>query len=289
MQPRYWMPVSSLLYAATFWGLVWYPLRLLEQLGLSGVWQTLVSYTAALVVVLPLLRRREPWRAHRADLAALALAAGWCNLAFILAMLDGQVMRVLLLFYLSPVWAVLFGRWLLGERLSRRSAALLAVALTGAVLMLWRPELRRPWPADPADWLALSAGVGFALSNVMVRRLRAVSIAGKTFSAWIGAVLVSLLALLFLDLPFPDVEVRAWSGAVMVGLGGFFFATFALQFGVTHMPVQRSSVVLLFEIVVGAVSAALLAGEWLSGREWAGGVLIVVAGYAMVRHGGGQR
>jgi drug/metabolite transporter (DMT)-like permease len=47
------------------------------------------------------------------------------------------------------------------------------------------------------------------------------------------------------------------------------------------MRVQRSSVILLFEIVAGAVSAAWLAGEGLNWREWVGGLLIIVAGYFM--------
>ena len=35
---RHWLPVLSLLFTATLWGMVWYPLRLLESQGLSGLW-----------------------------------------------------------------------------------------------------------------------------------------------------------------------------------------------------------------------------------------------------------
>lgn len=280
------MPVSGLLYAAGFWGLVWYPLRYLESLGLAGIWQTLISYAAAVVVLLPFGRGGDGWRRHTGDVVVLGLASGWCNLAFILAMLDGTVVRVLLLFYLSPVWAVLFGRWLLGERLTAGAAALLALAMSGAVLMLWDPALRHPWPADAADWLALSSGIAFALSNVMVRRLRGVGLVAKTFSAWAGAVVVAALAVAVLDEPLPEVPARAWGGAVMLGVLGFFSATFALQYGVSHLPVQRSSVILLFELVVGALSAALVGGERLDSREWIGGLVIVAAGYAVARRKG---
>ena len=280
------MPVAGLLYTAAFWGLVWYPLRYLESLGLAGTWQTLISYAAALATVMPFLRAGEPWRRYLGDLAVLGLAAGWCNLAFILAMLDGIVVRVLLLFYLSPVWAVLFGRWLLGERITLRTLALLATAMAGAVLMLWDPALSHPWPVDRADWLALSSGATFALSNVLVRRLRNVSLVGKTVTAWVGVVLIAALGVAVLQAPLPEVPARAWGGAVLLGLLGFFFATFALQYGVSHLSVQRSSVVLLFELVIGATSAAVLAGERLQGREWLGGIVIVAAGYAVARRKG---
>lgn len=289
MQPRPWIPVLTLLFSATFWGLVWYPLRALEAMGLSGIWQTLASYATALVIALPLFHRGEPWRRYGVDLFVLALASGWCNLAFVLAMLDGTVVRVLLLFYLSPVWAVLFGRWLLGERISGRFFMLLALAMTGTVLMLWDPALEHPWPSDRADWLALSSGATFALSNVMVRRLRSMSLVAKTLTAWAGVIAVSAGAICLTAPAFPEAPAGAWAGVVLLGVFGFFFATFAVQYGVTHLPVQRSSVVLLFELVVGALSASLLAGEALTTREWLGGLLILGAGYAVARGRGDFR
>ena len=43
------LPVAGLLFSATLWGIVWYPLRLLETVGLAGAWSALVSYSAALL------------------------------------------------------------------------------------------------------------------------------------------------------------------------------------------------------------------------------------------------
>jgi drug/metabolite transporter (DMT)-like permease len=178
-------PVLALLYSATFWGLVWYPLRLLEQAGVSGPWQTLVSYAAAVLVFLPALRGNGAELAlHPIGLSLLGLASGWTNVAFVLAMLDGTVVRVLLLFYLSPLWATLLAHWLLGEPVSRISWMTLPVGLGGAGLMLWDPQLGSPWPAGAADWLALSAGLAFAVTNVITRRLQAVGIRLKTSVWW---------------------------------------------------------------------------------------------------------
>ena len=44
------LPILSLLLTASLWGLVWYPLRLLEDQGLSGLWLSLTSYGAVLAV-----------------------------------------------------------------------------------------------------------------------------------------------------------------------------------------------------------------------------------------------
>ena len=281
-------PVLALLYSATFWGLVWYPLRLLEQAGMSGPWQTLVSYGAAALVFLPFVRGGVA-SDHRKGLMMLALAAGWANVAFVLAMLDGTVVRVLLLFYLSPLWATLLARWLLGEPLNRVTLATLPVGLGGAVLMLWDPALASPWPSNLADWTALSSGMAFALTNVLTRRLQDVGVRIKTLSTWLGVVAVALAVIVWRQDPLPTVSALAWSGAVTLGVSGFLFSTLLVVYGVTHMPAQRSAVIMLFEILVGALSAWWLAAEALEWREWAGGALILAAGLvAAIRQGGAE-
>ena len=65
--------------------------------------------------------------------------------------------------------------------------------------------------------------------------------------------------------------------SVMLGVCGFLLSTLAVVYGVTHMPVQRSAVIMLFELIVGAASAWWLAGEVVTLREWIGGILILSA------------
>jgi drug/metabolite transporter (DMT)-like permease len=283
-------PLLALLYAASFWGFVWYPARLLDDLGMGGLWQTLVSYGSALVLMT--LLRGGPGAGPRGalrDLLWLALASGWTNVAFLLAVLDGEVVRVLILFYLSPLWATLLGRWLLAEPIGWHTGAMLALGLVGTLVMLWQPSALRV-PLGASDGLALSAGFGFALTNVMTRRLRALDDRVKTQWAWIGVVMVSLAWLWLEGAAWPDVPMAGWWGALALGVGGFFFSTLAVVYAVSRMPVQRSSVIMLFEIVVGAISAWLLAGESIEWREWLGGTLIVGAGLIATLHReGGSR
>lgn len=279
------LPVAALLYAATFWGLVWYPVRELEELGVAGLWQTLVAYGAALIT-LALLRpiSLSPLHGHARDAFWLALASGWTNVAFLLAVLDGEVVRVLILFYLSPLWAVLLGRWLLHEAIRPHTGLMLALGLIGAAIMLWQPQaLDRP--ANAADWLALSSGFAFALTNVMTRRMRVVSDRIKTQLAWVGVVAISMLWLMVVPTPLPEAAPMAWLGTVLLGVLGFFFSTLAVVYAVSRMPVQRSSVIMLFEILVGAVSAWWIAAEAMQWREWFGGAMIVAAGLIAVYYG----
>jgi drug/metabolite transporter (DMT)-like permease len=59
--------------------------------------------------------------------------------------------------------------------------------------------------------------------------------------------------------------------------------TVTVQVGVTWLPVQQSSVILLFELVAGAISSALIAGEVIGVREGLGGLLIVAGGLLSAR------
>ena len=283
-----WLPVGSLLLGATLWGVVWYPLRLLEDAGLSGLWSSLVMYLATLCAV-PLVVRGagRAWRSHLPWLLALALSSGWCNVAFILAVLDGTVVRVLLLFYLAPLWAVLLGHWLVGERITSTALVVLTLAIGGAAVMLWDPAVGLPWPRERSDWLALSSGFTFGLNNVLVRRLQGVSIGVKTTTAWLGVVGIALLWLVLSGAELPAVPNGAWLGAGALGLFGMTLMTLSVQYGVTHLPIQRSSIILLFELVAGSLSAYWLAGELLHGREWLGGALIVAAAYVSGRRSPG--
>jgi len=274
------LPVLSLLFTATLWGVVWYPLRLLEGQGLAGLWSALISYGAILCVFLwVLVRDRKSLAANSVPLLLMGLSAGWCNVAFIMAVLDGHVVRVLLLFYLSPFWAVCLGWFMLGERLDGKSMLVFAVAVTGAIIMLWNEDVGIPWPRDHADWLAVSSGFAFALSNVFVRRTQNVGMLLKSTASWSGVVVVAAVWILLSHTAVPAVGSSVLLAAVALGLFGFLVMTLTVLYGVTHMPVHRSAVILLFELVVGAVSSLLLTDEIVLYREWLGGFMIVTAAY----------
>ena len=274
------LPVAGLLFSATLWGIVWYPLRLLETGGLAGAWSALVSYSAALLACAwVFVRDSRAVAENTLYLLLMALAAGWCNVSFIMAVLDGTVVRVLLLFYLSPFWAVLLGWLMLGERLDTRSMFVFIVAVCGAMVMLWDSSIGAPWPSGTADWLAVSSGFAFALSNVFVRKLHHVTVLLKSGSSFLGVVVVATAWIMVLDIGMPAAQPAVFGYAVLLGLAGFLVMALAVQYGVTHMPLHRSAVILLFELVVGAVSALLLTDEVVLPREWLGGGMIVLAAW----------
>lgn len=268
--------LASLLAGATIWGLIWHPYRVLEGMGLSAALGATLTYFVAFVIGIPLLRRQLSGFRPNGMLLLIALVAGGCNLGYVLATVHGEVMRVLLLFYLAPLWTVLLARLLLDEKVSPGGTAVIALSLAGAVVMLWQPRLGMPLPENGAEWLGLAAGFLFAFANVLIRKAHDLSIELKSMAVFAGVVVVGLAALPFepgsLILP----PVAGW---LLVGVVGLVLLATNLfvQYGLTHTPANRAIVIFLFELVVAALSSWLLAGEAMTPKEWFGGAMIVAA------------
>ncbi len=101
------LPFAALLFNAFVWVLAWWPFQRMHQAGLHPLWATASMYAVVLVALLawrPGILAQV--RAHP-QLWLLALASGLNNVAFNWAVTIGDVVRVILLFYLMPAWAVL--------------------------------------------------------------------------------------------------------------------------------------------------------------------------------------
>jgi len=273
--------VLGLLTGALVWGLIWYPYRVLDASGASGLHATLITYALALGLSLLLFRRLlAPLLRPDAILVLIALASGWTNLAYVLGMVHGEVMQVLLLFYLAPLWTVLLARLLLGERPGLTGVLIVLLSLAGAATMLWEPGFRIPIPHTRAEWFGLSAGLTFALSNVLIRKAAHHPIPVKSTAAFAGVTVIALGMLPLEGGPAAGWQAFAAGTALWMlpTLGLVLLATnVAVQHGLNNLSANQAIVILLAELVVAAVSAYGLAGETMRWNEWAGGAMIVAA------------
>lgn len=286
----------SLLTGATVWGLIWYPYRALESAGVSGVVSAVLTYLIALIFASVLyfgLLRKTAWcKLDKTLLLGIALASGVCNLGYLLGTLAGEVMRVLLLFYLSPLWTIVLSRLMLGERLSRWGSVVVLLSIAGAITMLWRPGSVLPWPQTFAEWMGLLAGLGFALNNVLSRKAQTIPVEIKSLAVFAGVVLVGLIALIQQIVPIApaaplgQIGVLPWLQIFLLGLV-LLVVNYVVQYGLTHRPANEAIVLFLFELVVAALSAMLLADERLTLQACLGGSMIVLASLLSTRDGTG--
>lgn len=279
------LPVTALTLNALIWGLSWWPFRALDALGVHALWATALVFSLAFCVVWLGVRVWRP-QALQGALASgglwlLALAAGFTNVGFNWAVTTGDVVRVVLLFYLMPAWVVLLAWPLLGERPDLGALLRLALALAGVLLVLKTPDSPWPVPERLTDWLALAAGFCFALTNILLRRLQACSDAARMLAMFAGGAVVALGVAGMGGwggwVPYPPAPRADWL-LWAAGLGVAFLAgNMALQYGAARLRANTSSLVMLSEVVFASLSAVWLGAAQLESRTLFGGALIVLA------------
>jgi drug/metabolite transporter (DMT)-like permease len=145
--------------------------------------------------------------------------------------------------------------------------------------MLWQPGTNLPVPRSAAEWFGLSAGVGFALSNVLIRKARHLEIPVKAVAVFAGVVTTAMVVAALEGTP-PGGSLRAGPEVLLllVVVGLVIFATnLAVQHGLMRVSANRAIVLLLSELVVAAVSSYVLASEAMHWNQWTGGAMIVAA------------
>lgn len=264
------------------WGLYWLPLRQIDAMGLAGPWGTVAIIVVSALALLP-----WGWRGRRALLAShpMALASlilGGCSLLFYsLGLLYGRVAIIVILFYLTPVWSTLIGRYLLGWPITRARLSALLVGLVGLVLMLGA-DGEVPVPRGLGEWLGLASGFCWAVASIGIK-VKATAGAGESaFLFAIGALLGGLILSPMLA-PLPDLSALAAPGRValwVIVTGAIWWAVsiVGLLWATTKLEPARVGILLMSEVLVSVISATLLAGELITLPELIGGLLVLIAG-----------
>ncbi|MEY2954186.1 MAG: hypothetical protein RLZZ401_2273 [Pseudomonadota bacterium] len=282
------LPFLALLLNAFIWGVSWWPFRQLQQVGLHPLWATSLLFAVALAGLLAL--RPNAWKGLRQPGLWLLLAAtGLTNVCFNWAVAIGDVVRVVLLFYLMPGWAVLLAWSLLGERPTPAALLRLALAVAGVLVVLWPTGGMVASALSMADLLAVLGGLGFALTNVLLKRFHAVPGTERMAAMFTGGVLMAGLAAgiggHFGVVPaLPPLWAHGGAMLVVVGLGmAFFLGNLGLQFGASRLPTSTTSIVMLTEVVFASVSSVALGAASLSLRTLVGAGLILLAALLAAR------
>jgi len=287
MEPRLW-PALALVLNALIWGTSWWPFRQLhDQAGLHPLWTAAGVYLMAVVVIGA--RRPDAWLelARHPALWLIVLASGTTNATFNWGVTVGDVVRVVLLFYLMPLWAVLLARLVLKEALTTNAVLRVLMALAGAVIVLWPSEGTSLWPLHVTDLLGVIGGFSFALNNVMLRRESARSESARALAMFLGGALVAGVLALALggeQVPLPRGLGAAWL-VFAAALGCLFLlSNLALQYGAARLPANATAVIMLTEVVFASASALALGAGTLTPALAVGGALIVGAAVLAAWH-----
>jgi|GEM_PF-30023 len=267
---------------AALWGLFWIPLRALDAAGIDGVWATFVFYAVPALLLVPLgLAHLSRLRAGGWRLFATASLAAVSMVLYTEALLFTEVVRAILLYYLTPVWSTLLARIALGEAITRTRLLGIALGLAGLWVIL-ADEVGVPLPRNPGDWMALASGVVWAFAAVRLKGERA----GAAEIVFLYFALGAVLALATTALADGRAGAPPTLAAVLATLPWLVPAlllvvlpsAFLILWGVRRLSPGLVGLLFMTEITVGAVSAALLSGEPFGAAELAGCILVSTAG-----------
>lgn len=276
------LPFFCLLFNAMVWGLAWWPFQTMHAQGLVAPWATGMIYSVLAVGTVLIFRDSLRQLLAHPVLWLLALSSGVTNVSFNTAASTGDVVRVILLFYLMPAWAVLLAWKFLGERPSTQSLLRLLLAFGGMALVIV-PQ-GATWDSlthgiGLPEYLALLGGLCFAMSNVVLRRSFHAPATARMLAMFIGCMVIGLCSAAtgyatghLPAIPAPNLVwvACALGMAVLVAI-----ATWAWQYGASRIPTSTTSLIMLSEVLFATGSAWLLGATQLTPRMLLGGALIV--------------
>lgn len=272
-------------YSGLVWGLFWIPLRQLQQAGISDHWAALIFYLIPFTLAAVLVPFR--WRSLAKggfDLQLKAFLPALSLVVYSFAFFHTTVMRAMLLFYLTPVWSALLGRWILGEAITPVRWFSMALGFAGMFVLIGS-GLSISAPLNLGDWLAALSGVGWALAAVILRlgkRYHALdlTIVDFVFAAIIAAALFVAFAGTAGPAPQLDLLARILPWLIPGMLAVVATGVYASMWGVPYLNPAVVGLLFMTEISVGSITAALWSGEPFGPRELAGVLLITAAGTA---------
>jgi drug/metabolite transporter (DMT)-like permease len=269
------------LYGGAAWGLFWIPLRALEEAGLHGLWITVVYCLVPTLCLTPVfLWRWQHVRRGGFDLQLTAMLAGGALLLYSMSIVYTDVVRAMLLFYLTPVWGTLLGRIILKDPVTPLRIVAIVLAMIG-MLTIFGLGARFPAPQNAGDWMGLAGGILWAFASVRLRLAEGTHSTIEMTNGFFQWSLIFAGAAALLVAP-SDAPSLAQSLPALPLLMIFMVllilpGTYASLWGPRFLDPGTVGLLFMTEIVVGSISAAWLSGEPFGPREMLGVALITGA------------
>ena len=288
------LPHFCVIVNAFFWGVVWMPLGWFHKNGLHPISVTFFSYLLLVILLLPLNYSLIKKFFFSPTLLLLGISYGITNIFFNWAIVTGDIVRVVFLFYLMPIWASIFARIFLKEFISFKGYLSLFLAMLGLALILDFNNLienlyNLNFSSEEifSDFIALIGGIFFAIGTVLLKKTKLHNSMSRSFSIFFGSCTVSFFFLclsyffnifkfeshniFLLNLEF-NIIFSLFIFSIVLG-----FANFFLQYGGSKLLVQTTSLLMLTEIIVAITSTTYFEKNNLLFLDYMGGFIIVIA------------
>ena len=284
-------PNLTVVIACLFWGTYWIPLRFINDSQNGSVWPIAISFILlALILVNGIIKsiKKSLFKKNYFFLLGSFFAALGIGL-YSESLLRGEIAKVVVLFYLAPIWGTIFARYILNESFGINRIFSIILGLIGLEIIVGI-EKGIFFPSSLVEWIAIFAGLSWSLGTTLFHLAKTTTSAEKTA---VTGLMVGILFLFFclipggrtLELPLPVINLdlnKIYFWIILFSILWLLPSILLTYLSVEILDPGRINILLAFEVVVGFISAAFLTSELIGFRELLGGLFIISACFADV-------
>ena len=275
----------SIFFSASLWGLFWIPLRYFDEVGVYSLWAVAcINFAASLIAIPVALKFGDFKREQLKWIIIMGLGMGAANIFYFAGIILSDVVRVIFLFYLLPIWATLFSKFLFNIPIGKIRMIAIGLAIGGIWLLLGAGGW--PIPQNIGDVFGILAGMFWALGLTLMRgrsELDAYTVsASALFFAFVMAVILGTIMhslVPHLQQAAPDINTISIIAFPVLAFGILIlWPTMVGQlWGAKYVVATTAALLTMSEILVATASTALLGASNLNWISWLGAGFILCA------------
>lgn len=276
-------PNFAIILSTLLWGTWWFPLRLLnESANNNAIPLTLSFLIAGLFLLCFSLKNVHLLSKRNIVLTLVAATMGAAAMClYNEGLLRGNVARILIFFYLTAVWSTIIEIVFLKVPLTISRALSITAGFIG-LFIITGLDKGNFLPNSLADIFGILSGLLWSICASLIRVNKELDVNfGTSIFILMGGIFVLLATLL------PDGQIISGFNSQILFQTYLIILAFAfiwllpgywlITYGQDQVDPGRAGILLMFEVVIGIISAYLIANELISIRELLGALFILSA------------
>ena len=276
-------PNFAIILSTLLWGTWWFPLRLLnESANNNAIPLTLSFLIAGLFLLCFSLKNVHLLSKRNIVLTLVAATMGAAAMClYNEGLLRGNVARILIFFYLTAVWSTIIEITFLKVPLTISRALSITAGFIG-LFIITGLDKGNFLPNSLADIFGILSGLLWSICASLIRVNKELDVNfGTSIFILMGGIFVLLATLL------PDGQIISGFNSQILFQTYLIILAFAfiwllpgywlITYGQDQVDPGRAGILLMFEVVIGIISAYLIANELISIRELLGALFILSA------------
>ena len=276
-------PNLAIILSTILWGTWWYPLRLLNDYADSNAIPLFLSFMLGGFAIF-IFSTKNISSFSKKNILITLLAASIGAAAMCLyneGLIRGNVARILIFFYLTSVWSTMIEVFFLRQPLTIFRACSISAGFIGLFIITGIDE-GNFLPSSMADIFGILSGMLWSVCATLIRINKELDVNFATsIFILVGGIFVILATYLPDGQTLNGFNFDIFSKTIPVIIAFAFIwllpGYWLITYGQDQVDPGRAGILLMFEVVIGVISAYLLANEIITLREFIGAIFVMSA------------